>query len=131
VRDTEGREVETFAPEVIRKLPVAPEHILAIRAGMRDVVAWRDPAVPGWEGTAYWALGQPALSIAGKTGTAEFFGPKDARGNWPTHALFVGFAPYDNPQIAVAVVVYGGGEGSEIAAPAAGEIMKAYFEPRQ
>ncbi|MGH2369460.1 MAG: penicillin-binding transpeptidase domain-containing protein, partial [Chloroflexota bacterium] len=121
VRDAEGNDMQTFPSEVIRKVPIAPEFLAAIRAGMRDAVA-----TP--EGTAYWSLKQPSLTIAGKTGTAEFFGPKDSKGNWPTHALFVGFAPYENPQIAVAVIVYGGGEGSDIAAPAGAEVMKAYME---
>jgi penicillin-binding protein 2 len=121
IRDSEGNMVQTAAPEVIRKVPVAPEHLAAIRAGMRDVVAAEF-------GTAYWSLKQPALPIAGKTGTAEYGGVRDSRGNLPTHALFVGFAPYDDPQIAVAVVVYGGGEGSEVAAPVAADTLKAYFE---
>ena len=88
---------------------------------MRDVVAAEF-------GTAYYSLKQPALPIAGKTGTAEFAGPRDSKGHLPTHALFVGYAPFDDPQIAVAVVVHHGGEGSEIAAPAAAETLKAYFE---
>ena len=65
--------------------------------------------------------------MAGKTGTAEFEGPRDAKGNLPTHALFVGYAPYQDPRIAVAVFLYGGGEGSEAAAPVAGEVMRAYL----
>lgn len=124
VRDAEETVTQAFGAEVIRKLPVAPEHLAAIRAGMRDVVATT-------EGTAYWALKQPALTIAGKTGSAEYPGQRDARGKLPSHALFVGYAPYEDPQIAVAVVVYGGGEGSEVAAPAAAETMKAYFELHQ
>jgi penicillin-binding protein 2 len=118
---------QQFAPEVIRKLPIQPEYLAAIRAGMRDAVAAQF-ATPTQSGTAFFALRTYALSIAGKTGTAEYFGPRDSKGNLPTHALFVGYAPYEDPQIAVAVVVYGGGEGSEIAAPAAAEAMKAYFE---
>jgi penicillin-binding protein 2 len=121
VRDEKGEVVSQLPPEVIRKVPVAPEHLALIRAGMRDVVT-----AP--EGTAYFALKQPALSIAGKTGTAEFYGPVDSKGNLPTHALFVGYAPFENPQIAVAVIVHNGGEGSETAAPIAADLMKAYFE---
>ncbi|HXI18338.1 MAG TPA: penicillin-binding protein 2, partial [Chloroflexota bacterium] len=71
VRDAGGNVTQTIAPEVIRKLPVAPEHMAIIRAGMRDVVAHS-------EGTAYHALKQPELPIAGKTGTAEFYGPMDS-----------------------------------------------------
>ncbi|MGI8422748.1 MAG: penicillin-binding protein 2 [Chloroflexota bacterium] len=121
VRDATGTELAGYAPEVIRRLPVNPEHMNLIRAGMRDVVS-----AP--EGTAYHALRQSPISMAGKTGTSEFFGPLDSKGNLPTHALFVGFAPYDAPQIAVAVIVHHGGEGSETAAPIAAELMKSYFE---
>lgn len=121
LRDGDGNTMQPFPNETLRKLPVAPEYLAAIRAGMRD-------AVTTPSGTSYWALKQPALAIAGKTGTAEFEGPRDSKGYLPTHALFVGFAPYEDPQIAVAVVVYHGGEGSEIAAPAAAAAMKAYFE---
>ena len=127
VRDAEDKSIQTYAPEVIRKLPVQPEYLAAIRAGMRDAVAAQF-ATPTQSGTAYFALHGYTLPIAGKTGTAEFYGPRDSKGNLPTHALFVGYAPYDDPRIAVSVVVYGGGEGSEIAAPAAAEAMKAYFE---
>ena len=125
IRDADGHVVQTLPPEVIRKLPVAPEYLAAIRAGMRDAVAAEF-------GTAYYALKQAApgapAAVAGKTGTAEFAGPPDSKGNLPTHALFVGYAPYEDPQIAVAVVVYGGGEGAEVAAPAAAEAIGAYFE---
>lgn len=121
VRDASGTEVGAFAPEVIRRLPVTPEHLSVVQAGMRDVITSPD-------GTAYHALKQPAFSIAGKTGTAEFFGPLDAKGNLPTHALFVAYAPFEAPQIAVAVIVHHGGEGSETAAPIAAELIKAYFE---
>ena len=130
VRDSTGNVVRQIAPEVIRKLPVQPEYLAAIRAGMRDAVAAQF-ATPTQSGTAYFTLRAYTLPIAGKTGTAEFFGPRDSKGNLPTHALFVGYAPYDDPQIAVSVVVYGGGEGSDVAAPAAAEIMKAYFETAQ
>ncbi len=121
VKDADGAVLQTFQPEVIRKLGIAPEFMAAIRAGMRDVVAQQF-------GTAHYAVRQPAFTMAGKTGTAEFAGPRDSKGFLPTHALFVGYAPYEDPKIAVAVVVYHGGEGSETAAPVAADVMKAYFE---
>lgn len=121
VKDAEGSVLQSFEPEVIRKLGIAPEYMAAIRAGMRDVVAQQF-------GTAHYAVKQPEFTMAGKTGTAEFAGPRDSKGYLPTHALFVGYAPYEDPKIAVAVVVYHGGEGSETAAPVAADVMKAYFE---
>ena len=121
VRDAEGRAIQTFPNETVRKLPVSPEYLNVIRAGMRDVITAPD-------GTAYHALKQTTFSMAGKTGTAEFFGPLDSKGYLPTHALFVGYAPEEDPRVAVAVVVYNGGEGSETAAPVAADVLKAYFE---
>ncbi len=62
----------------------------------------------------------PDIPIAGKTGTAQ-----NPHGN--DHAIFVGFAPYDNPKIAIAVVVENAGFGSAVAAPIARDIIKAYL----
>ena len=63
----------------------------------------------------------PDLAIAGKTGTAQNPHGKD-------HAIFVGFAPYDNPKIAVAVIVENAGYGSVAAAPIARDVMQAYLQ---
>jgi penicillin-binding protein 2 len=61
------------------------------------------------------------VKTAGKTGTAQ-----NSQGN--DHSWFVGFAPLENPAIAVAVLVENAGHGSEIAAPLAGKIMQRYLE---
>lgn len=129
LRDTAGATVKSYPPEVVRRVPVAPEYLAAIRAGMRDTTN-APMVVPGFAGTAYGALRPYALDMAGKTGTAEFEGPRDAKGNLPTHALFVGYAPYQDPRIAVAVFLHGGGEGSEVAAPIAGEVIRAFLTGR-
>ncbi|MHB8931113.1 MAG: penicillin-binding protein 2 [Melioribacteraceae bacterium] len=63
----------------------------------------------------------PDIAIAGKTGTAQNPHGKD-------HAIFVGFAPYDNPKIAIAVIVENAGFGSTVAAPIARDIIKAYLQ---
>lgn len=62
----------------------------------------------------------PDHHTAGKTGSAE-----NPRGD--DHAWFIGFAPFDKPEIAVAVVVENAGRGSEVAAPIAGQIFAQYF----
>jgi peptidoglycan glycosyltransferase len=63
----------------------------------------------------------PGVTVAGKTGTAENDGPDH---NW-----FIGFAPADDPQIAVAVfVANGGGTGGDVSAPIAREVMQAYLD---
>jgi penicillin-binding protein 2 len=63
----------------------------------------------------------PKLNIAGKTGTAQNPHGKD-------HAIFIGFAPYDNPKIAIAVIVENAGFGSTAAAPIARDVIKAYLQ---
>jgi penicillin-binding protein 2 len=67
----------------------------------------------------------PGVEIAGKTGTAEF-GPQRSDGSHETHGWFVGFAPYDEPEVAVVVFFQRGGGGSD-AAPAASKILDYYF----
>ena len=68
------------------------------------------------------------IEVCGKTGTSENnVTAKGGADSAKTHALFVGFAPYDNPEIAVCVVVEYAGFGSTYAAPAARKVMQKYF----
>jgi penicillin-binding protein 2 len=82
-----------------------------VRNGMRLAV------LPGGTGTAARI---PGIEIAGKTGTAQNPHGKD-------HAWFIGFAPYENPRIAVAVIIENAGFGGTEAAPVAGRIMEQYL----
>lgn len=82
-----------------------------VREGMYEVVQG--------EGTGRW-IRQPDFTIAGKTGTAQNPHGKD-------HAIFIAFAPYENPKIAVAVFVENVGFGSTYAAPIARDVLKAYM----
>lgn len=113
-----GEVVVPFEKKVIRHVPVDDRHLQVVREGMRMVV---DPG-----GTAYPQAYIPGLCVAGKTGTAEYAGPRDAQGNLPTHGWFVAFAPCQDPQIVV-VVFHERGQGAMTAAPAAGRILRAYF----
>ncbi|MDR1412387.1 MAG: FtsW/RodA/SpoVE family cell cycle protein [Actinomycetes bacterium] len=65
------------------------------------------------------------VEVAGKTGTAEV-GAGQA-----TNAWFIGFAPADNPVVAIAVLIEGGGQGGRVAAPAAQPILKAALEAQK
>lgn len=112
-----GTVTNTIEPQIIRKLPIDTENLALVRQGMREAVT---------RGTA-WKVNLADVEVAGKTGTAEFFGPR-VNGHLPTHAWFTAFAPYDKPEIAVVVFVYNGGEGSEVAAPIAADILRAYFK---
>jgi penicillin-binding protein 2 len=110
-----GNVLEEIAPEARTTVPVAPEYLDALLAGMRksvtDGVA-RPAAING-------------VSVAGKTGTAEFGAARDD-GTHETHGWFVGFAPYEDPEIAVVVFVQRGTGGAD-ASPAAAQIFDYYF----
>ncbi len=123
VIDSDSRLVERKQPELIRQIPVSAKNLAIVREGMWMAVNWV-------HGTARnVALGD--VTVAGKTGTAEFFDPdipRDNKGNLPTHAWFTAFAPYEAPEIVVTVFVYNGGEGSAVAAPIANRILRTYFD---
>jgi penicillin-binding protein 2 len=92
---------------------IPPSYAATVRAAMEAVVA--DP-----HGTGY-AAKVDSVRVAGKTGTAQTHGND--------HALFICFAPAENPRIAMAVLVENAGHGSTAAAPIAQKIMQAFFHP--
>jgi peptidoglycan glycosyltransferase len=104
--------IDRADPEELSE-PVTPEVADQLQAMMESVVAngsGRAARVPG-------------VAVAGKTGTAQ------VSGDVPDHNWFVGFAPADDPQIAVAVfVANGGGTGGDVSAPIAGDVMQAYLD---
>lgn len=118
IRGATGEQAQSLEPRVARSLPFSADVISMMRSAMRDVVV---------RGTAIRIAANP-YGIAGKTGTAEYPGPRDEGGFLPTHALFLGFAPFEEPEIAFAVVLYGAGEGSEFAAPIADKLTRFYFD---
>jgi penicillin-binding protein 2 len=71
----------------------------------------------GWRGSV------PGIEVAGKTGTAQNPHGED-------HAWFIAFAPYEDPVIAIAVIVEKGGGGGAIAAPLASKCMEMFFYDR-
>jgi penicillin-binding protein 2 len=119
IRDSHGNMLDSYEPEVNRKLPIDSGNLQVLRQGMRQSVT---------DGVARNAA-VSNVAVAGKTGTAEF-GPKLDNGKYATHGWFVGFAPYDNPQIAVVVFVQRGSGGDD-ASPAAARIMDFYFNGPQ
>jgi penicillin-binding protein 2 len=127
VLDGEGNVIQAFAPDVIRHLPLSSENLDIVRQGMRSAVAGPGATASG--------IDVPGVAVAGKTGTAEYFvdrnkdgvPDRDREGNLPTHAWFTAFAPYENPEIALVVFIFGGGEGSASAVPVANDILNYYF----
>lgn len=113
--DTNGNVVTPFQRTVRRRLPVDPSHLSVFREAMRQAVSWgtaKDASVNG-------------VQVAGKTGTAEFGEPLPGN-KYETHAWFSGFAPSDDPQVAV-VVFLEKGNGARNAAPTGARILDYYF----
>lgn len=110
IKKINGQE-EIIKPEIIRSKIVSPEVLDTVKAGMRQTVT---------SGTAQTLKDLP-VEVAGKTGTAQY-GTEDK-----THGWFISFAPYDNPTIAMAVLVEGGGEGHSSALPVTHDVLEWYF----
>jgi len=91
------------------------ENLDIVKEGMRQTVT---------NGSAR-SMNDLAIPTAGKTGTAQF-----GINNMFMHAWYVAYAPYDNPEIVLVVLVEGGGEGSETAVPVAKDFFKFYAELR-
>jgi len=101
-------------PDIIRKDFVNGYNIKIVRQGMRQTVT---------SGSAQSLQAVP-VEVAGKTGTAEWSTKN------PPHAWFTGFAPYDNPEIVITILIEQGGEGSTVAVPIAREVLAWYFSNR-
>ena len=82
-------------------------------------------------GTAAHLKNIEGIEFAGKTGTAQVYNldkGKTGKKSLQDHALFTSFAPFESPEIVVAVIVDNGGSGSAIAAPIARDIINFYFK---
>jgi penicillin-binding protein 2 len=113
VEDQAGRVLQKIDPRPRRKLDISPTNRAAIMSGLR--AAANDPG-----GTSAPVFAGFPITIAGKTGTAQRPGQEDQ--SW-----YVAVAPYNDPQIVVAVTIERGGFGAEAAAPAARRILASYF----
>lgn len=107
-----GEVEQTIEPQVAERLNLDPKTVDAVRKGMHLVTQG--------EGTAAYYFQKFPVSVAGKTGTAQNSQGAD-------HGWFVAFAPYEDPEIAVAVLVEQGGHGGSAAVPVAQRILEAYF----
>ena len=116
--------------------PVKPETQIELKTeNVEDIVSAMVNVVHGARGTARKLSVGVDYLIAGKTGTAQVFTVKQEENyneeeidvKLRDHALFMAFAPANDPQIAVAVIVENGGHGGSVAAPIAGKIMKQFL----
>ncbi|MEE3228259.1 MAG: penicillin-binding transpeptidase domain-containing protein, partial [Chloroflexota bacterium] len=125
ILDGEGNVVEEFQPQIIHQTPIKRSIIEKISLALRKVMV---------DGTGEKLQSINGVTIAGKTGTAEYCdniaqeADRCKFGAWPAHAWFVGYGPYENPEIAVLAFVYSGEEGATVAGPIVMEILDAYFD---
>ena len=108
VTDSDGNIIQEFEPDIRNQIELPQEYWDAIHLGMRQVV----------EGKSYF--NNLAVNVAGKTGTAEQLKTR------PSHALFVCYAPYETPEIAIATRIPFG-YSSDYAAQATRDIIKYYY----
>ncbi len=130
-------------PAVARREPdaelgIGQAALDVVKEGMRLVVQGEyGTARKNGDGSTKWPLLNPTdkledgsielINVAGKTGTAEFGLPDDL-GAADSHAWFTCYAPLEEPEIAVAVIIEAGGEGSSFAVPVADAVLRGYFE---
>lgn len=127
IRDGGASELQPNPP--VDRIEVADEHWDFVLGAMEDVVH-------GARGTARRISEGIEYRMGGKTGTAQIVGMaqdeeydiESVEKRMRDQALFVGFAPVEDPQIAVGVIVENGEHGSTTAAPIARAVMDAYFE---
>lgn len=116
ITDNNGGVIQSFAPQEMGSLAISTPTLTLIQEALRDV------ALEG--GTAGQVFKNFPVQIAGKTGTAENSHGSD-------HGWFVGYAPFDDPRVAVVVIVEQGGFGSMSAVPVAKKVFEAAFNLNQ
>lgn len=125
--DADGKTLSETKTEVIGTAPFSRESYRLVKEGMLAVVN-----EPGGTGTAARLYD---VKVAGKTGTSQVVKLRDSKKSTPyqfrDHALFVAFAPFEKPEIAVAVVIEHGEHGGASAAPVAARILRAYFDGKK
>jgi penicillin-binding protein 2 len=132
IESTDGKIYKEFLPEKKGELKLSPKTVEILNSALWGVVN-----EPGGTGHAARMLN---VDVCGKTGTSQVLGlPEDEKARrmkiigafHKDHALFVGYAPLKNPEIAVAVILENAGGGGAVAAPVARKILSAYFEGKK
>jgi penicillin-binding protein 2 len=129
IQDAQNNQLLETNIEALKPVPVNDEK------NWKTVINAMKSVVHGVHGTARGINHQLKYTIAGKTGTAQVFGiaqdaeyiKEDVSQKLQDHALFIGFAPVENPRIAVALIVENGGHGGSAAAPIVRKVMDQYL----
>jgi len=128
IESVDGQIIKSFTPEKVSTFNLSQENMEILRRALWGVVN-----EGGGTGSA---LRRKEADVSGKTGTAQVIGlPEDEKSRrskaiaarFRDHALFVCFAPYKNPEIAIAVIAENAGHGGSAAGPVARKIVDAYF----
>jgi penicillin-binding protein 2 len=126
VEDYRGEVVNRLAAEVRYDAPLSAKTLQLVTQALEGVVSEK-------RGTG-GRVRMKGIRVAGKTGTAQVVRMKqdeeeseDVPEKYRDHALFAAFAPVDDPEIAVAIIVEHGGHGGSAAAPIAGQVLERYF----
>ncbi|KGK87934.1 penicillin-binding transpeptidase domain-containing protein [Clostridium sp. HMP27] len=117
--DSNNKVIQQVQPEVIDEIKLKPETINTVKQGMLAVTSYE-------EGTGATVLKDFPIHTAGKTGSATFNEQIQDKIGRTSSAVYVGFAPYDNPKIAICVLIFDGAHGG-FAAPVAKAMYEAYF----
>lgn len=134
IKKPDGKLTFDAQPTLLEQTRLDEAALRLVRDGMHEVTLPQNrPGGPG-NGSAWYLFStQPIMrngkkvEVAGKTGTAEVGKHKDGSRITP-HSWFISYAPFDDPEIAVAVFVAHGRSGSQGGVPIAHAIYKAYFE---
>ncbi len=133
------RAIRDSATGAVTELPPRPlPHVKVSDPAHWDVIIQGMVAVMSPGGTAYRSQAGASYQMAGKTGTAQVFTvgqnekykESEVAERLRDHALFIAFAPADDPQLAVAVLVENGRSGSGTAAPIARKVFDAFLDPQ-
>jgi len=119
IESPDRQPLQVTQPVVLSRLSARPQNVDLVRQTMRA-------AVQSAQGTGHHAAVR-GLTVAGKTGTAEFDSHAGGTTQRINRAWFIGFAPYDEPKVAVAVLIEDGVSGGHVAAPVAGQILAGIF----
>jgi len=129
IEEPDGTTIKEFFPEIRGEIAGNSDNLEVIRKALRDVVN-------GPRGTGKRSRLKNII-VSGKTGTVQVVRMKsyeelekedEVPYKYRDHAWFVAFAPYEKPEIAVAVLVEHGGHGGATAAPIAQKVFKKYFQ---
>ena len=144
ILDAEGNVIKPFTPILVHDITKDPlirvyDENFRTTGEVKTVEPWvielnkealREVVV---DGTSALIFRGETVPSAGKTGTAEYCDNVAQEknicfpGSWPAHAWYVGYAPYDDPEIVVVAFVYDGDEGAVLGGPVVRKVLETYF----